>query len=121
MKREFVMTEWFDQSWSGLKLTDEHLLELQSELMNNPQSGTVMRGTGGFRKMRFALPGRGKSSSVRIVYIDISKFETVYLMLAYPKSEKDSLSQSECNELKKISENIKNNLSKRKGKVIKHG
>jgi len=117
MIREFVMTEFFDSSWKDQKQTDKDLFLLQDELLRNPKCGDVMRGTGGFRKMRYSLTGRGKSGSLRIIYLDVPEFETLYLMLTYPKSEKDSLSNDERNDLKRIAYNIKKNLQeiKRKG------
>ena len=110
MIREFVMTEQFDESWDNQRLTDDDLRLLQDKLVHNPQLGDVMQGTGGFRKMRHAVPEKGKSGGLRVIYLDIPEFETLYLLLAYPKSEKDNLSNSECNELKQISSNIKSNL-----------
>ena len=118
MKREFVMTEWFDASWGEQNLTDEDLRRLQGELLQNPKCGDVIQGTGGFRKVRFALLGRGKRGGLRVIYLDVHSFEVLYLVLAYPKSEKDTISPAECAELKKIAANIKNNLQirSRKGK-----
>jgi hypothetical protein len=110
MKREFVMTEWFDASWEKQNLIDEDLRMLQGELLRNPKSGEVIRGTGGFRKMRYALPGRGKSGGLRIIFLDVQEYKILYLMLAYPKNEKEALSMAECIELKKIAASIKRNL-----------
>ena len=78
--------------------------------------GDVIRGTGGFRKMRVSLSGRGKSGGLRVIYLDVPEFNTLYLVLAYPKSDKDTLSHAECNELKQISVNIKKNLRERERK-----
>ena len=89
-------------------------------LLLNPTCGNVISGTGGFRKMRFALPGRGKSGGLRIIYLDVPYYSILYLMLAYPKNEKDTLSDAEKSELKQISVNIKKNLSERNRKVIDH-
>ena len=114
MKREFVMTEWFDSSWEEQDLNDENLRLLQGELLRNPKIGDVIKGTGGFRKMRFAIPGRGKSRGIRVIYLDIEEYETLYLVLSYPKSEKDTLTHAECTELNQIAVNIKNNLRNRK-------
>lgn len=61
-----------------------------------------MKGTGGLRKYRIAFPGRGKSSSGRVAYVDFTVYETIYLITAYPKSEKDNLSEVERNEIAKI-------------------
>jgi len=110
MKREFVMTEWFDSSWKGMRLSDGELRELQTELLRDPASGRVMQGCGGFRKIRMAPSGQGKSGGVRVIYLDIPEHEVVYLMLAYPKSEKDSLTEAEKREMKEIAKNIKQNL-----------
>jgi len=110
MKREFIMTKNFDSSWEDEGLSDDELLLLQIELMQKPTIGSVIRGTGGFRKARFALPGRGKSSGIRVIYLDIPTREIMYLMLAYPKSVKDTLSAADCAELKRIAESIKKNL-----------
>jgi len=120
MKREFVMTEWFDASWKDQNLSDEELKSLQYELLQDPVCGDVIRGTGGFRKMRFALPGHGKSGGMRVIYLDIPNAGMLYLLLAYPKSEKDTLSQIECNELKQISANIKKNHQGRNGEGDHH-
>ena len=61
-----------------------------------------MQGTGGIRKMRFAFEKRGKSGSVRIIYVDFEVYEKIYLITAYPKNEKDNLSQAERNELRQM-------------------
>jgi hypothetical protein len=114
MIRLFIMTELFDAAWENQHLFDDDLKLLQGDLLRNPICGAVIRGTGGFRKMRFSLPGRGKSGGLRVIYLDVPEFETLYLMLAYPKGEKETLNPAECNELKRIAANIKNNLRKRR-------
>lgn len=63
-----------------------------------------MRETGGVRKMRFAFEDRGKSGSVRVIYIDFEVYEKIFLLTAYPKSEKDNLSKAERNEFRQIVE-----------------
>lgn len=63
-----------------------------------------MRETGGVRKMRFAFEDRGKSGSIRVIYIDFEVYEKIFLLTAYPKSEKDNLSKAERNEFRQIVE-----------------
>ena len=63
-----------------------------------------MRETGGVRKMRFAFEDRGKSGSVRVIYIDFEVYEKIFLLTAYPKSEKDNLSKAERTEFRQIVE-----------------
>ena len=114
------MTEWFDASWEDQNLSDDDLMLLQYELLQDPAYGDVMRGTGGFRKIRFALPGHGKSGGMRVIYLDIPIAGILYLLLVYPKNEKETLSRTECNELKQISANIKKNHQARKRKGNNH-
>lgn len=113
MDREFVMTDQFDKQWKAMGLDDNDLRRLQYEILANPQSGVVMRGTGGLRKMRFAFEGKGKSGSSRVTYVDFLMYETVYLIHAYPKSEKDNLSQEERNKVKKMIALIESKLERR--------
>ena len=102
MTRVFVELPSFRNTWRSLGLTDGDLRRLQEELLTNPQLGNVIQGTGGVRKMRFALENRGKSGSMRIIYVDFVIHEKLYLLTAYPKSEKDNLTKAERNELKKL-------------------
>ena len=102
MTREFIMLPEFDRKWTDMGLTDKELKALQEELTINPTKGDVMQGTGGLRKIRIAFEGRGKSGSARICYIDFAVYERIYLITAYAKDEKDNLSKSERNEVKKL-------------------
>ena len=91
-------------------LNDDDLHRLQNEILNNPDVGVVMKGTGGLRKMRFSFDDRGKSGSTRVCYVDIVVKETIFLVTAYPKNEKDNLSKEERNNIKKVIEHLKKTL-----------
>ena len=103
MTREFIITKEFDRTWKELGLTDDDLGELEIYLCKNPDCGDILEGTGGVKKFRWALEGRGKSGGARIVYLDI-----VYLLTAFPKNEKANLSKAERNQMKTIVTVIKN-------------
>lgn len=92
----------FDRKWTEMGLTDKELKALQEELTINPSKGDVMKGTGGLRKIRIAFEGRGKSGSARVCYVDFIVYERIYLITAYSKDEKDNISKSERNEVKKL-------------------
>lgn len=110
MKRKFVIMPVFDKQWRNMGLDDTDLQSLQEQLLKNPQTGKVIKGTGKLRKMRFALPGRGKSGSSRVLYVDFVLAETIYLIFAYPKNEKDNLTDEECSNIKKMIDKIEASL-----------
>ena len=115
MTREFIMLPEFDKKWKQLDLTDSDLKRLQAELLVDPRIGSVMQGTGGVRKMRFAFEHKGKSGSARVIYIDFAFYEKIYLLTAYPKSEKDNLTKEERNAIKQLVERLEKSLSEKKG------
>ena len=100
----------FDKQWRAMGLDDNDLQALQIELLKDPQIGSVIKGTGKLRKMRFAFPNRGKSGSSRVLYVDFVLSETIYLIFAYPKNEKDNLTDEERNNIKKMIEKIEQSL-----------
>lgn len=102
MTKTFIQTNEFSRNWEELGFDDEDLRKLELELLKNPQIGSVVRGTGKLRKMRFAFPDRGKSGSVRVCYVDFVIQEAIYLVTVYSKKEKDNLTQAERNEIKKM-------------------
>jgi len=91
-------------------LNDEDQRELENEIINNPKTGAVVRGTGGLRKMRYALKGRGKSGGVRVLYVDYVIFERSYLIYAYTKGVKDDITDSEREQFRKLIEQTRNAL-----------
>jgi hypothetical protein len=110
MTRTFVELPIFRSRWKDMGLDDDDLKRLQEELLAAPKTGAVMIGTGGVRKMRFAFEHTGKSGSVRIIYVDFAVYEKIFLITAYPKSEKDNLSMSERNEIKQMIHTLKRQL-----------
>ena len=110
LTREFVITHEFDKNWKAMGLTDKDLRSLQEELILNPSKGDLMQGTGGLRKLRIALEGRGKSGSARVCYVDFVVYEKIYLITAYPKNEKENLSKAERNAIAKMIAQLENLL-----------
>ena len=98
---EFIETSVFTRLILEL-LTDDSYRRLQVVLEADPEAGQLIRGGGGIRKMRFALPGSGKSGGARVIYYWIRERHQIYLLLAYPKSKKDDLSDKEVKILRSI-------------------
>ena len=97
-------------------LDDKDLRRLQEELIADPKVGAAMQGTGGIRKMRFAFEKRGKSGSVRVIYVDFEVYEKIFLITAYSKNEKDNLTQAERNELKQMIHILERQLEENESK-----
>jgi hypothetical protein len=68
----------------------------------NPEAGQLVPGTGGVRKLRWALSGRGKSGGARVIYYYHSQLLPVFLLAAYAKNEKANLTASERNMLRNL-------------------
>ena len=88
-------------------LNDENLRELEQELLKNPQSGDVIEGTGGARKLRIKIRNRGKSGGGRVIYVDVFEKEKLYFLFAYPKNVQENLTAEQKRIIKNIIEEIK--------------
>ena len=110
MTRIFIQTDEFIKNQERLGLTDDDMRRLELEILKNPKIGSVIRGTGGLRKLRFSFENKGKSGSTRICYVDFLLLETVYLITIYPKNEKDNLTKAECNNIKKMIDALEKTL-----------
>jgi len=102
---EFIQTPFFTRQ-AQILFTDDELRILESDLIRNPELGDLIQGTGGLRKVRIATGNTGKSGSSRVIYL-LAHAEKIYFVLAYPKSKKDSLTDAEKAELKKLSRLLK--------------
>ncbi|MCP5102816.1 MAG: addiction module toxin RelE, partial [bacterium] len=78
MNREFISLDIFNKLWEDLGFTDNDLKELQEHLNLIPDYGKIIKDTGGVRKMRWALIGKGKSGGARVLYIDFVVYEKIY-------------------------------------------
>ena len=72
-------------------LDDEQYRLLQLALLQRPESGALIPKSGGLRKFRWALPGRGKRGGLRVIYFWDEPSETFYLLFAYPMNEQEDL------------------------------
>ncbi|STT48432.1 Uncharacterised protein [Klebsiella pneumoniae] len=70
-------------------LQDDEFRAFQEILINDPEAGDTISGTGGFRKIRWSRPGMGKRGGVRVIYYNVTKKGRIYLALIYPKNEQD--------------------------------
>ena len=76
-------------------LSEEEREAIVMELASNPTAGVVIPGTGGLRKMRVGLAGRGKRGGARVIYFFHSERMPVYLLAVFAKNERADLTASE--------------------------
>src|SRR5438132_9625421 len=89
-----VETEEFLRKAKPL-ISDAEQEELVAFLGANPEAGKVIPETGGVRKVRWGLAGRGKRGGARVIYYYHSERLPLFLLSAYPKNEKANLSKAE--------------------------
>ena len=99
--RSLVRLPTFERDARGL-LGEEEQRWLDNTLATNPTAGVVMRGTGGVRKLRLALTGRGKSGSARVIYYFTVKSQRIFLVTVYAKSKQDNLSATERHQMRRL-------------------
>ncbi|RUO21279.1 addiction module toxin RelE [Aliidiomarina iranensis] len=83
-------------------LNEDEIASIINYLAAHPQSGDIMQGTGGIRKLRWSAQGRGKSGGVRVIYYYHSGAVPLFLLTVFGKGEKANLSKAERNDLAKF-------------------
>jgi len=91
---EFIETPTFTRMVTEL-LSDDEYRELQNTLVENPERGDIIKGGGGIRKLRHAVQGRGKSGGVRVIYYWVKDDHQIFMLVVYPKTKKDNLTDKE--------------------------
>ncbi|MCC8369543.1 MAG: type II toxin-antitoxin system RelE/ParE family toxin [Rickettsia endosymbiont of Oxypoda opaca] len=96
------------QKFAKHYLSEKECIEIVNYIAANPELGDIIKGTGGIRKLRYALNSnnKGKSGGIRLIYFYYNENIPVFLITAFIKSEMDNISQASCNELKKLSESL---------------
>jgi hypothetical protein len=108
MRFSLVQLRVFAQKWKSARLTDEDLQALEQVLIERPDAGDPMRGTGGLRKIRFAPPSRfqGKSGALRVCYASYPAYGLIFLVTLFAKNEAGNLTPAERKVVKALLERI---------------
>ena len=83
-------------------LSDDERTLLVDYLAYNPTAGEVVPGTGGVRKLRWALEGRGKRDGARVIYFYHDVGMPLFALTAYAKNERADLSQQDRNDFRQL-------------------
>ena len=97
----FVETSVFTRQIKDL-MTDEEYCRLQNRLRDNPELGAVIPGSGGIRKVRVELEGRGRRGGARCWYYFFQSDDRVYMLLILPKNEQEDLTKEQLKQLKAL-------------------
>ena len=82
-------------------LTDDEYKALQNFLVANPKGGDVIKGSGGLRKVRWKIKGRGKSGGIRNIYYYHEKESLLLMIYVYEKSKTEDLTPKQIALLRK--------------------
>lgn len=80
---------------------DDRYSDLQSDLIDNPDAGDVIPGSGGMRKIRWSAKGRGKRGGIRVIYYLMAESK-IYLLYVYDKREIGDLTMGQTKMLRDI-------------------
>jgi hypothetical protein len=87
---------------------------LIDHLARHPTDGDVIKGTGGVRKLRWALEGRGKRGGARVVYFYHDAGLPVFLLTAYAKNVRTDISQADRNDFRRLTKLLVESYGKAK-------
>ena len=85
-------------------MSDDSYRELQNTLIACPETGKIIKGSGGIRKVRWGTDDQGKRGGVRVIYYWAANANQIFMLMVYPKKERDNLTEQQLLLLKKIVE-----------------
>ncbi len=85
-------------------LTDDEYLELQEAIVNRPDIGDLIKGSGGLRKVRWKTAFSGKRGGIRVIYYWVVDDHHIRMLYAYPKGKQEDLTKDQLAQLKAIVE-----------------
>ena len=84
--------------------SDDEYRALQLELIRRPEAGPIIPGSGGLRKIRWSMSGRGKRGGARVIYFWHARSATLLMLFAFAKNERDDLTPRQLEALRRIVE-----------------
>lgn len=98
-----IETSVFTRQVQGLLSVEDHR-RLQAALVSRPNAGSVIVGSGGLRKFRWAIKGKGRRGGSRVIYYWAVTQGQLLMLFIYSKSEREDLTRDQIKTLKRIIE-----------------
>lgn len=91
-----------------MQITDDaHLLQLQNDLLKNPEKGDLIPRLHGLRKARMAIQGKGRRGGARVIYLYLPRHAAIVFFYLYTKAKSENLTPEQERRLKDAVESIK--------------
>jgi hypothetical protein len=90
----FLETPVFTRQIKDL-VDDEEYRLLQARLLANPDAGDLIPRSGGLRKIRVGVAGRGKRGGARVIYYWVTAKSQIYMLVAYAKNVQEDLTEDQ--------------------------
>ena len=87
---EFIETPFFTKELSRY-LSDDEYVELQQHLNEHPEAGSIVPGSGGVRKLRWGISGRGKRGGLRVIYYIRGMRDEIWMLTLYGKNVRENI------------------------------
>jgi hypothetical protein len=84
------------------------------DIARDPEGGDVIPGSGGLRKRRIPLAGRGKRGGARVITLYLGERFPLYALFLFAKNERADLSAQQRKMLMRIVQEIKEAAARRK-------
>ncbi|HYJ85445.1 MAG TPA: type II toxin-antitoxin system RelE/ParE family toxin [Pyrinomonadaceae bacterium] len=95
----FIETKLFSRLVTDY-LTDEEYSRLQDALIEDPEAGDLIPGSGGVRKLRWRVTGRGKRGGVRVIYYSRIRQGQIWMLTLYAKNVMENISANVLRQIK---------------------
>jgi hypothetical protein len=95
------------RAMAAMGFDDAGMQKIESGIRAAPDAHPMVKGLKGARKARFARPGMGKRGGDRTIYYVAISPDRLFMMAAYPKNERDDLSQNQRRAIVRAIDSIK--------------
>ena len=76
--------------------------KMEAAIVADPGRAPLLRGTGGIRRFRWAGSGRGKRGGIRTIFFHHAGPETIYMLTAFAKADREDLTPADRKTLSRL-------------------